>query len=340
MISCSKSNKVAPPMIPEKMRANPAHALDGGIPSLLNVGHHGPAPSDVRCSPTSSAMRISSVIILVAIVLVAGCSPAPVVTITNHSSVTLSNVVVSGSGFSERVAKITARGGKRLTVHPKGDTGLRVAFDAGGHHVDSGQQGYFEATGRYRVSAIVSRDLCVSVSADLGEPHAKEGVPTLSKLAHGEEGGQRFVTFEFRVPRGKRVAVMASGLVIDYGTAREMRGYPEWAKESDPSGKLYGPGTKSIFRIIEPPERLLRLQLETRVFEVGPSAWLWKLKRTWQTKRLSALKEWPPPMPFVSVQSEMISSYRSESDGAATVSQPIRSETNRTSSAAGPRRLP
>ena len=32
----------------EESRANPAHALDGGMPSLLDIEHHWPAASDER----------------------------------------------------------------------------------------------------------------------------------------------------------------------------------------------------------------------------------------------------------------------------------------------------
>jgi len=112
-------------------------------------------------------MKISRIIILAAIVALAGCSRAPVVAITNRSSVTLSNVVVSGSGFSERIDSIAAGGVHRITIHPRGESGMRVAFDAGTQHEDSGERGYFEAGGGYRVSATVSTNLSVSVSSDL-----------------------------------------------------------------------------------------------------------------------------------------------------------------------------
>lgn len=117
-----------------------------------------------RYSIPSSAMQITRIIILAAIVALVGCSRAPVVTITNHSAVTLSNVVVSGSGFSNRIGSIAAGAEHRLTVRPSGESGVRIAFDAGSQHVDSGQQGYIEASGGYRVAATVSTNLSVSVS--------------------------------------------------------------------------------------------------------------------------------------------------------------------------------
>ena len=110
--------------------------------------------------------------------------------------------------------------------------------------------------------------------------------------------------------------------MVDSGTSRQVCGPPKWAKGTDPFGKVYGPGTRSVLCIMEPRERLRRLELETMVFTVGPRVWLWKLKAAWQTKHLSTLKVPPPPRPFVSVRSEVISSYQNEPDGAAEPSQP------------------
>jgi uncharacterized lipoprotein YajG len=112
-------------------------------------------------------MHSSSLIILAATVALAGCSRAPVVTITNRSTNALANVVVSGSGFSNRIATIAAGAESRLAVRPRGESGVRIAFDAGGQHIDSGEQGYFEGSGGYRVAVTVAPDLKVSVSSDL-----------------------------------------------------------------------------------------------------------------------------------------------------------------------------
>jgi uncharacterized lipoprotein YajG len=111
-------------------------------------------------------MHISRVIILAAMLAVTGCSRSSVVTIINRSSITLSNVVVSGSGFTNRVERVAPGAEQRLDVHPRGESGLRVAFDAAGQKFDSGEQGYFEAQG-YRVSAVIGTNLSVSISSGL-----------------------------------------------------------------------------------------------------------------------------------------------------------------------------
>ncbi len=108
------------------------------------------------------------IIIVAAIVMLVGCSDAPVVTVTNRSPFTLSNVVVSGSGFSVGIDSIAKGREHRFTVHPKADSGVRLAFDAGNQHVDSGEHGYIEAGGGYRVSATVATNLSISFSSDLG----------------------------------------------------------------------------------------------------------------------------------------------------------------------------
>jgi hypothetical protein len=113
------------------------------------------------------AMRITDFVTVAALVLAAGCSRAPVITIKNQSSLTISNIVVSGSGFTNRIAAIPAGSQHRLTVRPSGDSGLWLVFDAGTQHIDSGSQGYFEAGGGYRITATVGTNLSVSVTDTL-----------------------------------------------------------------------------------------------------------------------------------------------------------------------------
>ena len=112
-------------------------------------------------------MAICRFTILAAIVLLAGCSRAPVITITNRSATALTNIVVSGSGFSERIDRIAAGAERRLTVHPRGESGLRVVFEAGGQYINVDDLAYIEASGGYRVAVTVQPDLKVSASSGL-----------------------------------------------------------------------------------------------------------------------------------------------------------------------------
>ncbi len=96
-----------------------------------------------------------------------GCSRETGVTVANRSSGVITNIMVSGSGFSERIDRLAAGSEHRFIVHPRGESGVRVAFDAGDRHIDAGEQGYFEAGGAYRVGVIVEPDLNVTVTSEL-----------------------------------------------------------------------------------------------------------------------------------------------------------------------------
>ena len=114
-------------------------------------------------------MLKSRILIVLALVLAwAGCSRETSMTVTNHSAGILTNIVVSGSGFSEPIGSLTAGSERQLAIHPRGESGVRGAFDAGDRHIDAGEQGYFEA-GDYRVSVTIEPDLTVTVSSELGK---------------------------------------------------------------------------------------------------------------------------------------------------------------------------
>ena len=97
----------------------------------------------------------------------AGCSSAPIITLSNQSPAVISNVVVSGSGFSTRIDCINAGAERKITVHPRGESGVKVTFDIGGRHITTTEQGYFESSGGYRPLVTVQPDTNVAVSVDL-----------------------------------------------------------------------------------------------------------------------------------------------------------------------------
>src|SRR4051812_40589524 len=102
---------------------------------------------------------LTSLILLMA---VTGCSRSSVVKITNRSSMTLSNLVLSGSGFTNHIERITPGEEKDFTPRSRGESGLRITFEVGGRSIDSGELGYFEANG-YHVSAVINTNFTVSV---------------------------------------------------------------------------------------------------------------------------------------------------------------------------------
>jgi hypothetical protein len=101
------------------------------------------------------------------LVLVTSCSRHPRVTVVNASADSLTNLVLSGSGFSESLASLAPGEQKTIEVRPSGDTGLSLSFDARGTTHATPADGYFEASGFYRVTATVQPDFSVKVESEI-----------------------------------------------------------------------------------------------------------------------------------------------------------------------------
>ena len=116
-------------------------------------------------------MRVVS-FALVLLLSLAGCGDeliGPRVLISNHSDRILDNVTLSGTGFVTSIGRINAGSEESAMLHPTGESSLRVTFDSGGQHFDSGEHGYFENNVLYRVSVDIDRDLKVSILVDLAK---------------------------------------------------------------------------------------------------------------------------------------------------------------------------
>ena len=108
------------------------------------------------------------ILILLALVFALNsCSRETGLTVANHSSGVITDITISGVGFSERIDRLAAGAEYRLSIHPRGESGARVVFEAGGRHIDAGEQGYFEGGRSYRVVVIIEPDLNVTVSSEL-----------------------------------------------------------------------------------------------------------------------------------------------------------------------------
>ena len=99
--------------------------------------------------------------------LLSGCDRAPQVTIVNQSNAELTNVVVSGTGFSEAIAPIPAGAERQVSVRPQGESGLKLDFVANNRQFSSPPQGYFENNPSYKVTATVAPDFTVKVDSRL-----------------------------------------------------------------------------------------------------------------------------------------------------------------------------
>jgi hypothetical protein len=92
-----------------------------------------------------------------------GCGRQPQLTVVNQSSVPVTNLVVSGSGFSVHLGTLAPGAQARLGVSPSGESSLRFEFDAGGKHYSAAPDCYFENSPLYRVTATVGPDFTVKV---------------------------------------------------------------------------------------------------------------------------------------------------------------------------------
>ncbi len=122
---------------------------------------------DPNRSIASQAAAFLRAVALSCAATLAGCSPAPVVTIANQAPVGLANVVVSGTGFSRSVGNIAPGAQAVVAVSPRGESGLRIAFDAAGRHIESGDLAYLENNGGYRVAVTVAPDLRVAAHTEI-----------------------------------------------------------------------------------------------------------------------------------------------------------------------------
>ena len=109
---------------------------------------------------------VFSLVAILGVAMVTGCLRHPQVTVRNQSASPLSNLVVSGSGFSQNLGALAPGGQTHTRVSPSGDSSLHVAFDAGGKH-HSVEAGYFEDSPHYRVTATVAADFSVKVEVAL-----------------------------------------------------------------------------------------------------------------------------------------------------------------------------
>ena len=114
-------------------------------------------------------MKRASIRLLLPLILLftISCSRHPQVTVVNESADPLANLVLSGNGFSEPLGRLAPGEKKTVEVTPSADTGLALEFEAKGAKHAPPADGYFEASGLYRVTARVKPDFRVEITSDL-----------------------------------------------------------------------------------------------------------------------------------------------------------------------------
>lgn len=101
--------------------------------------------------------------VLLCLAAFTGCARQPQLTVINQSSTPLTNLVVSGAGFSVNFGTLAPGEQTRVGVSPLGESSLRLKFDAGGRRYSVAPNCYFENSPLYRVTATIGPDFTVKV---------------------------------------------------------------------------------------------------------------------------------------------------------------------------------
>ncbi len=91
-----------------------------------------------RSMPVLALARLA--VLGLAFALLQGCASGDLVKVINKSPTALTDVVVSGNGLSKRFGTIPAGGAETLRVRPRGESGLRVEFEANGRRYSSSRE--------------------------------------------------------------------------------------------------------------------------------------------------------------------------------------------------------
>jgi hypothetical protein len=95
--------------------------------------------------------------------VISGCTRSPNLNVINRSTAELTNVVATGSGFTQSIGSIPAGEQRSVSVSPRNESSLQVDFDVKGKHFTSGRQGYFESGSNAKLTATVSSDFTVII---------------------------------------------------------------------------------------------------------------------------------------------------------------------------------
>jgi hypothetical protein len=101
-----------------------------------------------------------------AVTILSGCTRGGNLNVVNLSATELTNVVATGSGFTQSIGSIPAGQQRQVSVNVPGESALKLDFDANGKHFKSDRQSYFEGGYNLKVMAIVAPDFTVKVETN------------------------------------------------------------------------------------------------------------------------------------------------------------------------------
>jgi hypothetical protein len=115
----------------------------------------------------SLTMLFAGTLYLAGWVIAQRLETAPRLKVINQSGEDLQELILEGSGFREKLGDLPAGESRIVTVHPNGESGVRLSFLAKGQPFTSDSQGYFESYGGYRVVVWIDRDFQVDARTAL-----------------------------------------------------------------------------------------------------------------------------------------------------------------------------
>jgi hypothetical protein len=96
---------------------------------------------------------------------ISGCTRGDNLHVVNRSNAELTDVVATGSGFTQSIGSIPAGEQRSISIKPRGESAIQVDFDVKGKHFTSGRQGYFENGSNAQFTATISPAFTVNVDA-------------------------------------------------------------------------------------------------------------------------------------------------------------------------------
>ncbi len=106
--------------------------------------------------------------IIILTLFIFGCfSSGTKVHIKNESGHDLYNLVLSGSGFSEKIEELKDGTTTTIELFPPGESSLDLKFTANGKDFDLPQDTYFEGGGAYTVFVKIGKNFEVDVRVEI-----------------------------------------------------------------------------------------------------------------------------------------------------------------------------
>lgn len=91
----------------------------------------------------------------------------PRITIRNNSDVKIEDIILTGSGFSQNIYKVTPWSSVKIIVIPEGESGLKIEFKAGSRQFEKDDLAYIEKSGGYFVIITINDSFGISSESGL-----------------------------------------------------------------------------------------------------------------------------------------------------------------------------